>query len=319
MQERHIGILEPDGFSGLAREQLATMGRVSDYDGGDLAAFLADKQALFVRLKYMIDAPLLDSAKALRVLCSPTTGLTHVDLKELKRRGIVCLSLKGETEFLEGIRATPEHTIGLILALLRNYRTAFLDESNDHWDRDRCRGVELAGSSVGLIGFGRVGRRVASFLDAFAAQVRWYDPNVVDYRGKAERVGMIRELIAASQIVVLAASYEPGSPPILDRKLIAGLDGKYLINIARGELVDEPALIDAIESERLAGCAVDVTADELAGVSRRRWLALTRFPNVIVTPHIAGATYSSMRATEEFLARKLVDALSKANADIRSK
>jgi D-3-phosphoglycerate dehydrogenase len=311
MQAYRIGILEPDGFSTKAREQLHSVAQVSDYNGGDLASFLADKQALFVRLKYMIDGTFLDHARALRHLCSPTTGLTHLDQAELSRRDIGCMTLAGETEFLEGIRATPEHTIGLMLALLRNYRTAFLDGKNDHWDRDRCRGVELARTSVGLIGFGRVGRRVASYLQAFEANVGWYDPNVQNPSTMARRFATIEELIAASQVVVLAASWRPGSPPVLDRTMIGALGEKYFINIARGELVDDEALIGAIESGRLAGCAVDVIANELDDASRRRWLAATRFTNVIVTPHIGGATFTSMRATEEFLARKLIDVLSR--------
>jgi D-3-phosphoglycerate dehydrogenase len=312
MSARRIGILEPDGFSARALEHLEVAGPVSRYGGGELAPFLSDKEILFVRLKYMIDASFLDSAPALRIVCSPTTGVTHLDLDELGRRGIACLCLRGETAFLDGIRATPEHAIGLILALLRNYRTAFLDRGNDHWDRDRCRGFELAGTSVGLIGFGRVGRRVARYLDAFDARVGWYDPAVAGAEGAGRRFDSIAELIAASQIVVLAAPYRAGEPRILDRKLVEGLDGRYFVNIARGELVDEEALLAAIEGGRLAGCAIDVIANELDSGSRERWLAATRFPNVIVTPHIAGATYTSMRATEDFLARKLIGFLAKA-------
>jgi D-3-phosphoglycerate dehydrogenase len=157
-----IGILEPDAFSDRARERLSHLGRVADFDGSDVGVFLADKEALFVRLLHQIGTEILGKAPRLAYLCSPTTGHTHIDLAELAKRGIALLSLKGETEFLDGIRATPEHTMGLILALLRNYRAAFLSERNDHWDRDRCRGEELAGMPVGIIGFGRVGRRVAT-------------------------------------------------------------------------------------------------------------------------------------------------------------
>jgi D-3-phosphoglycerate dehydrogenase len=311
MSTCRIGILEPDGFSASALAQLETAGLVSRYGGGELAAFVSDKEILFVRLKYIIDASFLDRAPALRILCSPTTGVTHLDLNELGRRGIACLNLRGETAFLDGIRATPEHAIGLILALLRNYRTAFLDRENDHWDRDRCRGFELAGTPVGLIGFGRVGRRVARYLEAFDARVGWYDPAVAGAEGAGRPFDSIAELIAASRIVVLAASYRPGEPPILDRKLVEGLSGRYFVNVGRGELVDDEALLAAIEAGRLAGCAVDVIANEFDGGSRERWLAATRFPNVIVTPHIAGATYTSMRATEDFLARKLIGFLKK--------
>jgi D-3-phosphoglycerate dehydrogenase len=296
--------LEPDGFSPRARAQLASLGHVEAYVGEELPRFLADKNVLFVRLAHRIDAGFLMRAPKLSVLCSPTTGLTHIDLDALASRGIRLLSLKGETAFLDRIRATPEHTLGLVIALLRHYRTAFLDEANVHWDRDRCRGEELYHTTVGLIGFGRVGRRVASYLDALGAKLAWFDPAVTGAE-IGTRHASIENLIAASRVIILAASCEPGVPFILDRTHIAALRGKYFINIARGELVDEEALLDAIEEGGLAGCAVDVISNELRHSSRDRWLAATRNRNVIVTPHIGGATFASMQATEEFLAEKL--------------
>lgn len=299
-----IGLLEPDGFSPKARARLASLGPVEAYDGGELPPFLADKEALFIRLGNRIDAGFLMQAPKLSVLCSPTTGLTHIDLDALASRRIRLLSLKGETAFLDRIRATPEHALGLAIALLRHYRSAFLDETNAHWDRDRCRGEELHNTRVGLIGFGRVGRRVATYLVALGAEVEWFDP-AVDGVEIGTGHGSVENLIAASRVIILAASYQPGAPFILDRTRIAGLSGKYFINISRGELVDEEALLDAIEGGRLAGCAVDVISNELGASRRDRWLAATRNRNVIVTPHVGGATFTSMQATEEFLAEKL--------------
>lgn len=299
-----IGLLEPDNFSPKAKARLASLGPVEAYDGGELPPFLADKEALFIRLGNRIDAGFLMQAPKLSVLCSPTTGLTHIDLDALASRRIRLLSLKGETAFLDRIRATPEHALGLAIALLRHYRSAFLDETNAHWDRDRCRGEELHNTRVGLIGFGRVGRRVAIYLDVLGAEVDWFDPAVT----RAEignRHASVESLITSSRVIILAASYQPGAPFILDRAHIAALRGKYFINIARGELVDEEALLEAVEGGHLAGCAVDVISNELGHSRRDRWLAATRNRNVIVTPHVGGATFASMQATEEFLAEKL--------------
>ena len=299
-----IGLLEPDGFSPEAGARLAKLGHVEAYDGTELPRFLADKDVLFIRLAHRIDAGFLTHALKLSVVCSPATGLTHIDLDALASRRIRLLSLKGETAFLDRIRATPEHALGLTIALLRHYRTAFLDETNAQWDRDRCRGEELHNTRVGLIGFGRVGRRVATYLVALGAQVEWFDPAVTSAE-IGNRHGSIESLIAASRIVILAASYQPGASFILHRDHIASLRGKYFINIARGELVDEEALLEAIEDGCLAGCAVDVISNELGLNRRDRWLAATRNRNVIVTPHIGGATFTSMQSTEEFLAEKL--------------
>lgn len=300
-----IGILEPDGFSAAALARLAAIGSVSCYGGGPRAAFLAEIEALFVRLGHFVGDSLLSEAPGLKIVCSPTTGHTHLDLTALGKRGVAVLSLKGETAFLETIRATPEHTLGLMIALIRNYRLAFQDRQNAHWDRDRCRGEELAGMTVGIIGYGRVGRRVASYLDALGAQVSWCDPNVENGPPNHERRRSALEVIERSRMVVLAASYAEGQQPVLGLQEISALDGRYFVNTARGELVDELALLDAVEAGRLAGCAVDVIADENGAPARERWIAAAANPSVIVTPHIAGATVTSMRATEEFLVEKL--------------
>jgi D-3-phosphoglycerate dehydrogenase len=301
-----IGILEADGFSTNARARLAGLGEVAAFAGDDLSAFLADKDALFVRLGYRIDDVFLRSTPRLRVICSPTTGMTHIDLESMARHNVTLLSLKGETAFLEGIRATPEHAIGLLLALLRRYRTAFLASGNAHWDRDLCRGEELSGMPIGIIGLGRVGRRLASYLRAFEASIGWYDPFVREAAAGTTRYHSLAELIAQSRVIVLAATHENGQPPIVDADAVAALTGKYFVNIARGELVDEEALLMAIENGSLAGCAIDVIANEHLALHRARWIAATAASNVIVTPHIAGATFTSMQKTEEFLVNKLI-------------
>jgi D-3-phosphoglycerate dehydrogenase len=304
-----IGILEPDGFSVLARARLETLGDVADFDGGALPSFLHDKQVLFVRLRNRINEDFLALARELKVLCSPTTGLTHIDVEALAERRVRLLSLKGETEFLQRIRATPEHALGLLIALLRNYRIAFQHEANAHWDRDRCRGEELFGMPVGIVGFGRVGRRLAHYLRGFEAKVGWFDPYLSEEYPGTTRYGSMVGLISASRAVVLAASYEPGTRPIIDADLVAMLAGKYFVNVARGELVDDAALVAAARSGRLAGCAVDVISDEHNPDARWQWRAAARAGNTIVTPHIAGATFASMRATEEFLVQKLTEVL----------
>jgi D-3-phosphoglycerate dehydrogenase len=117
--------------------------------------------------------------------------------------------------------------------------------------------------------------------------------------------------------VVLAASLE-SDKPIVDRAAIDALDGRYFVNIARGELLDEDALLTAVEGGRLAGCAIDVIRNENGLNNHEHWIAATRSRNVIVTPHIGGATYASMRATEEFIADKLAALLATDSAPKRS-
>lgn len=257
-----IGILEPESFASDALACLQRLGEVRTHDGGDLAEFLAPLDALFVRLGHRIDSALLDLSPRLRWLCSPTTGHNHIDEAALSARGVRLLSLRGEREFLETIRATPEHTLGLVIALLRRYRRAFDDVAVGKWDRDVCRGEELYGNRVGIVGLGRVGYRLASYLGAFGANVIWWDPAEVPSLPQWQRSTDIHGLIEASRVIVLCASCRAGQPPVIGKNEIDAMEGRYFINTARGELVEEGALLAAVRSNRLAGVAIDVITDE---------------------------------------------------------
>lgn len=311
-----INILEPDGFSKTALARLRALGSVHCYQSEPVRDFLAEADILFVRLAHKLDGELLAAAPRLKIVVSPTTGHNHIDLDALTRRNIRLLSLKGETEFLETIRATPEHTLGLLIALLRNYAGAFRSRTRAAWDRDTYRGEELAGMNIGIIGYGRVGRRLAHYLRAFEARIRWFDPAPAKSADDPGREDDIARLIDWSRAVILCASHDPAAPPILDARKVGALDGRYLVNSARGELIDEEALLGAIEQGRLAGVAVDVICNENGENRLSRWLDLSDTHNVIVTPHIGGATWSSMRATEEFMTNRLAELMEREGGQI---
>lgn len=309
-----IGILEGDGFCDRAMDRLAGMGPVEIFDGTSLGPFLADKEILFVRLGHRIDRAFLDLAPRLKILCSPTTGHTHLDEAALSSRNVEVVSLRGEQAFLERVRATPEHTLGLMLALLRNYRFAFLDTQNRQWDRERYRGEELFGMRIGIIGLGRVGGILAGYLCAMGARVGYTDVRTGALREGCERFGSVPALIKASELVAMCASYENGQPAVLDQERVGLLKGKYFVNTARGELVDEGALLELARRGELKGLAIDVIANENGPNRLEAWLEAARGRNIIITPHIAGATWASMAATEEFIAEKLMRRLEQEGA-----
>ena len=314
-----VGILEPDGFSPEAMACLRRLGEVRAFNGGDLASFLAPLDVLFVRLCHLIDSAFLEMSPRLRWLCTPTTGHNHIDEAALSFRGIRLVSLRGEREFLETIRATPEHTFGLVIALLRRYRQAFDDVAAGEWDRDACRGDELYGNRVGIIGLGRVGYRLASYFSAFGAHVTWCDPADVPSLPDWQRSSDIHGLIETSRIIVLCASYRAGQPPVIGRREVDAMEGRHFINTARGELVDEGALLAAVRSNRLAGVAIDVIADENGENRLAEWCSLLPGRNLVVTPHIAGATFDSMARTERFITDKLLAAVMADGSHIYSR
>ena len=307
-----VGILEPYRFSPEAVAELRKIGSVKLFNGGEASRFLRDKDVIFIRLKYYLGKDMLESAKRLKYVCSPTTGLNHIDLAAAKRKGAKVISLRGERKFLAGVRATPEHTVGLVLALLRNYKGAFLSNANAQWNRDAAIGTEVYGQRIGIIGFGRVGRLLAKYFKSFGAQVRFYD---TDRRARsvhgARRTGSLKELIRQTNIVILCASANRENANLVDRPCLDLLKGKYFVNISRGDLIDEEYLIRKIAQGHFKGVALDVIQDEtqIARSNLRKFLSAGQKQNLILTPHIGGATRESMAKTEQFIVGKLRKAL----------
>lgn len=305
-----IGILEPEAFSKKALEILQTCGEVNSCSGS-IMDFVSDKEVLFIRLGHAIDKNLLSKAEQLRIICTPTTGLNHIDTDFCAKRGIKILSLKGKKNFLKTIRATPEHTLGLTLALLRNYNRAFLHSDNPVWNRDKHKGYELYDSKVGIIGLGRVGKLLASYLGIFGAHISYFDPNVYSYI-KCKKEPDILSLIDNSDIIVLCSSYEAGMENLIGRTELSAMKNKYFINTSRAELVDETSMTKLALAGHFMGLAVDVIQNEQTNRNNLSELlkAADRY-NVLITPHIGGATFTSMERTEIFIASELQNILKK--------
>lgn len=302
----NILIAECRNFPEEAAHLLGQAGnlRQADLARHELAHYLEDVDVLWVRLRHRIDEELLEHAPRLKVIATPTTGLTHVDLEAVERRGIRLVCLRGETDFLSEVRATAEHTIALMLALLRSVPAAVAHVSAGGWNRDLFRGHELYGKKVGIVGYGRLGRIVARYLMAFEAEVLIADPALGG-------VGLpLNTVLERSDIVTLHVNYTPDKHQFFSRECFSHMrHASWFINTSRGELVDEAALLVALRSGRLAGAALDVLEDE--GASEGVFPAVVQYANmhgnVIVTPHIGGCTYESMQKTEMFLARKTVE------------
>src|SRR5262245_30543857 len=150
MSPVRILVSEPTGFSKAAAEVLGQLGEpiLVDLDRSRLLAAVRDADVLWVRLRNRIDAEVMAAAERLKIIVTPTTGLNHIDLEEADRRGIRVLSLRGETDFLKNIRATAEHTLALVLALLRRVPAATVHVNDGGWNRDLFKGRELFGKTT---------------------------------------------------------------------------------------------------------------------------------------------------------------------------
>ncbi|HVU88697.1 MAG TPA: NAD(P)-dependent oxidoreductase [Pirellulales bacterium] len=307
-----ILIAESRGFSPAALQTLRGVAEVveADLDRAGLLSACGDIDILWVRLRNQIDAEVFDAAPQLKVVVTPTTGLNHIDQQEAARRGIRIVSLKGEVAFLKDVRATAELTVGLMLMLMRNLLPAATDSLRGNWNRDAFQGHELYGKTVGIIGYGRLGHIVARYLQAFDMRVLVTDPDL-----DSEELGPgltrvpLAKLLRDSDIVSLHVNLCDDTYGFFgSNEFDAMQPGAWFINTARGELVDEQALLNALRSGRLAGAALDVLCDEQStGMGHNELVEYAKtHPQLIITPHIGGCTHESMEKTERFLAGRLV-------------
>ncbi len=310
MDRYRILNLEPENYSAEALTILQTLGEVESgpLSRAELLARVGGYEVLIVRLAHQIDRQVLGRARRLKVIVSATTGLDHIDLDAAAAQGIAVLSLRGETEFLRRIPATAEHTWALLLALVRRIPAAHASVLDGEWQRDRFRGLDLAGKTLGLLGLGRIGEKVARYGLAFGMTVLAYDPYRSDWIAGVERLSAQADLLRRSQVFSIHVPLEARTENLIGAPELALLPpGALLINTARGQMLDESALLAALESGHLGGAALDVLRDERRGSLVESPLVhyARLHDNLILTPHIGGATRESMAATEIFMAHKL--------------
>lgn len=310
-----ILVTESREFSAKAAALLRAYGDLELADLGmeELSAAVPGVDVLWIRLRHYIGGDLMSRAPQLRLIASPTTGLNHIDTAAAADRGIGIVSLRGETEFLRDVRATAEHTLALMLALLRRVPAATNSVLRGVWDRDRFKGSELYGKTIGIVGYGRVGRIVARYLRAFDARVIAADVRPVPEAAQDGVETMpLDELLNRADMVSLHVDLNQSTGGFFGWDEFRRMKpGAYFVNTSRGELVLEEALLWALEYRRLSGAALDVIRGEHDGSALGGPLVRYARENtqLLITPHIGGCTGESMEKTEVFLAQKVIAAL----------
>lgn len=246
------------------------------------------------------DAVMLAQLPHLRCISRCGSGLDAIDLEAARVRGIQVLATPDEP-----VDAVAEHTLALLLALLRRIPHAHASMQNRSWKRPTT--TMLAGKIVGVIGLGRIGRRVAELLSPFRVRVLGADPVAPDpdwARAVGLRTLPLADILALADVITLHAAAGPGQPPLLGPREFAQLKrGAYLINTARGQLVDETALEATLRSGHVAGAALDVFSEEpYRG-------PLCDLDNVLLTPHQASSTIETRAAMELRAVQNLLAAL----------
>ena len=274
-----------------------------DVDGeSDLAEIIGRYDAIVVRSATKLTAELIQRGERLRVIGRAGVGVDNVDVEAATRRGIVVANAPEST-----VVSAAEHTIGLLVALARNIPQAHAALKQGRWERSSWGGVELAGKTLGVLGFGRIGRQVARRALGLGMRVVAYDPFVSAERVReqgAEHAESADAVLAVADFLTLHLPLTQETRGFLDAAALARLpDGARIVNAARGELVDESALADAVRSGRVAGAALDVFSEEpYAG-------PLLGLDGVVVTPHLAASTAEAQDRAGLIIAEQVAAAL----------
>ena len=286
LKARHTVIYQPDAYQ----------------DPKQMADSLTSADAWIVRNLSKVTKELVDGAKQLKVVGRRGVGLENIDLHACADRGIQVIPATGANA-----ESVAEYVLGTAMALMRSYREATLETLAGKWPRpiySKCH--EIAGKTIGIVGFGSIGRVVAEKAVALGMRCIAYDPMIkestIAIKGGDVEMQSLSAVLANSQIVSLHLPLLPETKGLFNQALLDQIqEGAYLINTARGGIVDELALAQSLKAGKLGGAALDVFALEPA----KDLGHFVGVPNLILTPHVAGVTEESNDRVSTMIAREV--------------
>jgi len=291
--DRGMEVLQAEGWQVDVRKAMPPQ---------ELAEAIPPYHALMIRSGSQVTAAVLEAATNLRIIGRPGVGVDNVDLEAATRRGIVVMNSPGGN-----LVSTAELALGLLLACARNIAQADAGMKAGKWDRKSFAGVELSGKRLGVVGFGRIGREVAARCQALGMEVVAYDPFVSATAAERLHVPLVSldELLQTSDFITLHTTLSRETRHLIGKEALGKVKaGVRIVNAARGELVDEEALLAALETGRVAAAALDVHAQE-PPVDWR----LAKHPRVVAMPHCGAATAEAQERVGTDIALQVRDYL----------
>ncbi len=285
---RNAGI-EVEKRTGLSRSELA--GALKDYDG------------LIVRSETKVTADLLDEATSLRVIGRAGVGVDNIDVPAATIRGVVVMNAPDGNTI-----TTAEHTIALLISLARSIPQANSSLKSGRWERKKFIGVELQGKTLGIVGLGRIGRVVASRARALGMQIVAFDPFIAPEQARDLEIELVPldDVYARADFLTVHTPLTAETRGLIDREVLGKMKhGARLINCARGGLVDEDALYEALTNGSIAGAALDVFSEEPPPADHR----LLQLDQVIATPHLGASTTEAQEGVAFTVAEQMRDFL----------
>jgi D-3-phosphoglycerate dehydrogenase / 2-oxoglutarate reductase len=274
----------------------------ADQISGNLPEHLANADALVVRSAVQVDGKLLEHAPKLRVVGRAGVGVDNVDLDAATRKGIAVMNTPGGNAV-----AVAEQTLGMMLAMARFLCKADVSMHAGKWEKKSLQGTELRGKNLGIVGLGKIGMEVARRAQAFGMQIVAHDPFVAPAIAKEQKITMasLDDLYAAADYITLHVGLTPQTTGMINTDSIKKMKkGVRLVNCARGELIEEAALIEALKQGHIAGAGLDVFVQEPLKNS-----PLQALDNVILTPHVGGSTSEAQEAVGVQIAKQVKDYL----------
>ena len=266
---------------------------------------------ILIRFNTKISKKLLSKNKNIRFILSPTTGLDHIDVEYCKRKKIKIYHIKNDMAFLKQLPGTAELTFGLMLSLIRKIPSAFESVKNKNWEVGPFRGLELSDKTIGILGFGRLGKKVAKIALSFNMKVIFFDPFKSYKSKKIKKINDLNEFLKAVDILSLHLHLNKNTHHLIGESELSLLKkDSIIINTSRGSIIDNRALLKFLKQSKIKGAALDVLEDEEA-IINKKVNPLIKYSmsnnNLIITPHIGGATYESVRKSDQYVLQKFLN------------
>lgn len=301
----NYNILISDGLEARGQSILREAASVEYRDStpaDDLLQMIGEYDALIVRGATRVTSTVMDAASRLKVIGRAGVGVDNIDLEAAKKRNITVVNAPASTTV-----AVAELAMGLLLAVARDIPRADASMKGGQWVKKQFEGAELNGKTLGIIGFGRIGIEVARRANAFGMSVIIYDPNASEHElehGNAEPVSL-QDLYAWSDFISLHLPLNVHTRDLIGPMAFSQMrDGVRIVSTARGGIIDETALLAALNSGKVAGAALDVFEKEPPGLTD-----LVAHPRLIATPHIGAQTGEAQSRAAEDIAGEVLSAL----------
>jgi phosphoglycerate dehydrogenase-like enzyme len=278
-----------------------------------VSAAIETYDAYLPSLKVPVDAAMIARARKLKVIGTPSTGTDHLDLDAIRSAGITCFDISREYDLINSFTATSELAFGSLLALNRRICEARRAVLDGQWARERFTGFQLLGKTLGIVGLGRLGKISARIGNGFSMRVVGCDIRDVDVPDVA--MMSFEQVVKEADVLTLHVHLRDDTRGMLSREAIGWMKpDAILLNTSRGALVDEMALLEALRENRIGGACLDVIDGEWLRDVREHPLVhyAQDHDNLLIVPHIGGATHESIYGARVFMARKVAEFL-KAN------